>query len=409
MDKNQVVDVSKSKLETRSGHRVCPNCETGELEAFYEVKGIPVHSVLLMPSRDHAVGYPKRDLKLGFCRNCGFISNSVFDSTVHEYSTSCEESQGFSPTFNAFAKNLAQRWVNHYDLKGKTVLEIGCGKGEFLALMVEEGMAKGIGIDPAYIPGRLNTPVLSKLEFIQDLYDQRYTHLEADVVCCRHTLEHISPTSEFMRMVRKTIGDRPDTLLLFELPDVYRVLKEPAFWDIYYEHCSYFTTGSLARLFRRHGFDPLELELEYDDQYIVIAGKPSNGEPAPMLEGENDLEAVKKEVASFGERFSRLKESWLSKINGLRAEGKRTILWGGGSKAVSFLTTLGLGEQIDFVVDINPHKHGKFVPGTGHEVRSPEVLRKDRPDCVILMNPVYEKEVRTQLDGMGVSPLILPV
>ncbi len=400
---------AQSKTGSDSGVTLCPNCETGSMEAFYEVKGIPVHSVLLMPSRDHAVDYPKRDLKLGFCPSCGFISNTVFDPTVHEYSTSCEESQGFSPTFNAFAKSLAKRWVDQYDLSGKSVLEIGCGKGEFLALMVEYGMARGIGIDPAFIPERLDTPVASKLEFIQDLYDERYTHLEADVVCCRHTLEHISPTSEFMRKVRKTIGDRPDTLLLFELPDVYRVLKEPAFWDIYYEHCSYFTTGSLARLFRRHGFDPLELDLEYDDQYIVIAGKPTSGTPVPMLEGEDDLESVSAEVGRFPEKFRKLKESWLSKINELHSAGKRIVVWGGGSKCVSFLTTLGLGEQIDFVVDINPHKHGKFVPGTGHAVRSPETLRQDRPDCVILMNPVYEKEVGEQLDGMGLNPLVLPV
>lgn len=379
------------------------------MEPFYEVKGIPVHSVLLMPSRDHALGYPKRDLKLGFCPCCGFISNIVFDPSVHEYSTSCEESQGFSPTFNTFAKELAHRWVDDYDLKGKTVLEIGCGKGEFLSLMVEHGMKHGIGIDPAFIPERLDSPVLDKLEFIQDLYDERYTHLASDAVCCRHTLEHISPTSEFMRMVRKTIGDRPETILLFELPDVHRVLKEAAFWDIYYEHCSYFTTGSLARLFRKHGFDPLELMLEYDDQYIVISGRPTGGNTLPPLDGENDLEAISKEVAAFPERFRKIKEMWLERTNSIKAEGKRTVVWGGGSKAVSFLTTLGLKDQVDFVVDINPHKHGKFIPGTGHEVRNPEVLRSEKPDCVILMNPIYEKEVRAQLDSMGVDPIIYPV
>ncbi|EDY84723.1 C-methyltransferase family [Verrucomicrobiia bacterium DG1235] len=398
-----------SEKTAPSAISVCPNCESGEMEAFYEVKGIPVHSVLLMPSREHAVDYPKRDLRLGFCPECGFVSNILFDPTVHEYSTSCEESQGFSPTFNAFAKDLAKRWVEEYELKDKTVLEIGCGKGEFLALMVEEGMSHGIGIDPAFVPERLDTPVASRLEFIQDLYDERYTHLKADAVCCRHTLEHISPTSEFMRKVQKTIGDQKDTILLFELPDVHRVLKEAAFWDIYYEHCSYFTTGSLARLFRKHGFDPLELMLEYDDQYIVIAGKPASGAKVPLLDGEDDLKRITEEVKAFPERFRKLKESWLEKIDGFYSAGKRTIVWGGGSKAVSFLTTLGLGEQIDFVVDINPHKHGKFIPGTGHAVRSPDTLREDKPDCVILMNPVYEKEVREQLNGMGLDPTIFPV
>ena len=379
------------------------------MQTFYEVRNIPVHSVLLMPTKERALGYPRRDLRLGFCSQCGFISNTIFDPRVHEYSTSCEETQGFSPTFNAFARSLAKRWVEQYHLQGRSVLEIGCGKGEFLVSMVELGMGRGIGIDPAFVPERLNTPVASRLEFIQDLYSEKYTHLQADVVCCRHTLEHISPTGSFMSMIRRTIGDRPDTLLLFELPDVFRVLREAAFWDIYYEHCSYFTTGSLARLFRRTGFDLLELELEYDGQYIVIAGKPSAASTISSFPGENDLELIAAEVARFPARFAQVKQSWLSTINGLRAEGKKLIVWGGGSKAVSFLTTLGLNEQIDYVVDINPHKHGKFVPGAGHAVKSPETLRAHQPDCVILMNPVYEKEVRTQLQNMGLNPTILPV
>lgn len=404
----QTLPQSKSSVP-ESAHVICPNCEQGQMQTFYEVRNIPVHSVLLMPTRERALSYPRRDLRLGFCSKCGFISNTLFDPAVHEYSTSCEESQGFSPTFNAFARSLAKRWVEQYHLQGRSVLEIGCGKGEFLVSMVELGMGRGIGIDPAFVPERLNTPVASRLEFIQDLYSEKYTHLQADVVCCRHTLEHISPTGSFMSIIRRTIGDRPDTLLLFELPDVFRVLREAAFWDIYYEHCSYFTTGSLARLFRRTGFDLLELELEYDGQYIVIAGKPSTTPTLSSFPGENDLELVAAEVAQFPARFAKVKQHWLSTINGLRGEGKKLVVWGGGSKAVSFLTTLGLKEQIDYVVDINPHKHGKFVPGAGHAVKSPETLKAHRPDCVILMNPVYEKEVRTQLQSMGLNPTILPV
>jgi SAM-dependent methyltransferase len=396
----------RSKADTTA---TCPNCEQGRMETFYEVRDIPVHSVLLMPTRERALSYPRRDLRLGFCSQCGFVSNVIFDPGVHEYSTSCEESQGFSPTFNAFARGLARRWVDQYHLQGKSVLEVGCGKGEFLVSLVEHGMGRGIGIDPAFVPERLNTPVASRLEFIQDLYGEKYTHLQADVVCCRHTLEHIAPTDSFMRTIRRTIGDRPDTLLLFELPDVMRVLREAAFWDIYYEHCSYFTMGSLARLFRRTGFDLLELELEYDGQYIVIAGKPSATSTQPSFLGENDLEAASAEVAKFPARFEQIKQRWLTTINSLRGEGKKVIVWGGGSKAVSFLTTLGLKEQIDYVVDINPHKHGKFVPGAGHAVKSPETLKEHRPDCVILMNPVYEKEVRKQLQHMGLNAQILPM
>ena len=67
---------------------------------------------------------------------------------------------------------------------------------------------------------------------------------------CRHTLEHIAPTGRFLRTIRNVIGDRSDTVVLFELPDAVRILREGAFWDINYEHCSYFSPGSLSRLFR---------------------------------------------------------------------------------------------------------------------------------------------------------------
>lgn len=391
-------------------HALCPNCEHGQMRAFYEVNDIPVHGVLLMPTRERAINYPRRDLRLGFCPECGFVSNTIFDPTVHEYSTSCEETQGFSPTFNSFSRKLAKHWVDRYDLKGKTVLEIGCGKGEFLVQLAELGIGRGIGIDPAFVPERLDSSAADRLQFIQDFYSEKYTHLKADAICCRHTLEHIAPTGEFMRMVRRAIGPSTDTLLLFELPDVFRVLREAAFWDIYYEHCSYFTTGSLARLFRRTGFDVLELGLEYDDQYIVITGRPAaDGTASPTLPGENDLATVAEEVARFAERFNQLRKTWLADLNGMRAEGKKIVVWGGGSKAVAFLTTLGLREQIDYVVDINPYKHGKFIPGTGHAVKSPETLREFRPDCVILMNPIYVKEVGEMLGQMGLSPRIMPV
>jgi len=379
------------------------------MNPFYGVKNIPVHSVMLMPTRERALSYPRRDLLLGFCPACGFIGNTIFDPTVHEYSTQCEETQGYSATFNAFARSLARRWVDQYQLAGKSVLEIGCGKGEFLALLVELGMARGIGIDPAYVPGRLQTPVADRLEFIQDLYGEKYAHLQADAVCCRHTLEHIAPTRELMLSIRRTLGDRHDTLLLFELPDARRVLSEAAFWDIYYEHTSYFTCGSLARLFRQTGFEILELCLDYSDQYSLLVAKPTDGPTQPRLPIEDDLEAVAAEVKAFPARFASVRDRWISTLNGFQSAGKRVALWGGGSKAVSFLTTLGLTTQVGCVVDINPFKHGKFVPGAGHPVVSPQSMVEFRPDVIVLMNPVYEKEVRAQLNGLGLDPEILPV
>ena len=87
-----------------------------------------------------------------------------------------------------------------------------------------------------------------------------------------------------------------------------------------------------------------------------------------------------------------------------RRLGKSVALWGSGSKAVSYLTTLGVTDEVQAVVDINPHKHGKFLAGTGHEIVSPSALRKLRPECVLVMNGIYTNEIRADLSRLGLHP-----
>jgi SAM-dependent methyltransferase len=376
---------------------------------FYAVRDIPVHSCLLMPSRQEALDYPKGQLQLGFCPACGFIANVLFDPHLHEYSSRYEETQGFSPRFNAFAQSLAGRLIERYDLHGKDILEIGCGKGEFLVLLCQLGGNRGIGIDPSYIPKRLPDEAVTSISFIPDFYSEKYAHLTADFVCCRHTLEHIQPTAAFVRMVRRALGDRYETIVFFEVPDVSRVLQERAFWDIYYEHCSYFSLGSLARLFRACGFEVLDLAKDFDGQYLLIEARPSPGTPEQVLQTENDLEDLGRDVRRFQEACSRQLSQWQDRLQRLKAQHQRTVIWGSGSKAVAYLTTLGISDEIAYVVDINPYKHGMFLAGTGHEIVPPMFLKDYRPDVVIVMNPIYSDEIRRDLDRMGVEAALIAV
>ena len=380
----------------------CPSCGTRALETFYEQDEVPVHSVRLVHTRDEALEFPRGSLRLAFCAGCGFITNTAYDPAPQDYAVSYEETQGFSPTFNAWADALAERWVEHYELKGKDVLEIGSGKGEFLASMVEHGAGHGVGIDPSFVEGRVDSAA-ERIDFIADYYSERYGDLTGDAVVCRHTLEHIHPTGDFIGLVRRSLEGRPDTVVLFELPDVLRVLREGAFWDIYYEHCSYFTPGSLARLFRRAGFELLDLALDYDDQYILIECRPSDAEPAEPHPLEEDPAAVAEAVRGFADGFAATRAQWRERLARARADGRRTVIWGGGSKGVSFLTTLGVGEEIDCVVDVNPYKQGRYMAGTGHEVVGPDFLRDNRPDLVIAMNPIYLPEIGAELSAQGVD------
>jgi SAM-dependent methyltransferase len=393
-------EASDSVSATSSSYP-CRSCGTPEMSVFYEMKNVPVHSCLLLNDQKEALYFPKRNIALGFCQNCGFIQNVIFDPAILRYSSAYEEQQSFSPRFNIFAEELAQDLIQRYGLRGKQIVEIGCGKGDFLVLICRLGQNRGVGVDPSYIPERVEAEDVS---FIRDFYDERHAGLKGDMVCCRHTLEHIPDTYEFMKTVRRSVGDREDCLVFFEVPDVGRVLREIAFWDIYYEHCSYFTLGSLARLFRKTDFDVIRLAKEFDDQYLLIDARPGNGAASAKLKEEDDLDELRRDVEYFAANYRGRLQEWRRRIDEVIEKRQRAAIWGSGSKCVSFLSTLGITDEIDMIVDINPHRHGRYLAGSGKKISSPEALREYKPDVVIAMNPIYCDEIRNDLDRMGLNP-----
>lgn len=386
----------------------CPACGDGSLTVFYEAEGVPIHSVLLMATREEALSYPRGTIRLGFCEACGFITNTAFDPTLHEYSSRYEETQAFSPTFNQFHERLARRLVERYDLHGKLIIEIGCGKGEFLRLLCEAGGNRGIGLDPAYVPER--NPGNERLRFIRDMYSEKYSWLQGDFIVCKMTLEHIHPVYDFVSMVRRSLVNNPDAVIFFQVPNVAYILRDTAFWDIYYEHCSYFSRGSLARLFRRCAFDVCSLSTEYGDQYLTLEARPAAGVTMSHLEEENDFEEVKSLVQCFASRYPETRQRWKDRVRILLAERRRIVVWGAGSKAVAFFTSLSITHDlIPYAVDINPYKQGTFLAGTGQEIVGPKFLLSYKPDVVIVMNPVYEPEIRKELSTLGICPELLTV
>ena len=212
-----------------------------------------------------------------------------------------------------------------------------------------------------------------------------------------------------MALVREAIGPREETVVFFELPDMTRVLEELAFWDIYYEHCSYFTAGSLARLFRATRFEVAHLYRAYDDQYLMLEGRPAAAPTRARLPLEDDLAATRALVRRFREGIGDRLDGLRRDLERWRRAGRTVAVWGSGSKAVSYLTTLGLGEEIAAVVDINPHKWGRYLAGTGHEIVSPDRLRDIRPEVVVIMNPIYTEEIRADLETRGLAPELVPL
>jgi len=396
----------------RSVNHRCPACGAERMSVFYEVGNVPVNSVLLVNSRQEALDFQRGDITLAACPACGFISNVAFDEALTQYTARYEATQGYSPTFNKFHRALAQDLIDRYDLRGKDVIEIGCDKGDFITMLAEMGDNRGVGFDPAYVPGRHPSPAADRLTFIPDFYSEKYTDYRADFICCKMTLEHIPDVGEFVATVRRSIGDNHEAVVFFQIPNAQYVLCDVAFWDIYYEHCSYFTKGSLARLFRRAGFEVRDLWTAYDNQYLMIEARPAGEQgsggagEAVLPGGESPVETMEM-VEYFVEHYETKRDEWRRALADWKAAGKRVVLWGGGSKGVAFLTTLGQSvADIAYAVDINPIKHGTFMAGTGQEIVAPEFLREYHPDVVVIMNPVYRDEIAADLTTMNLVPEI---
>ncbi len=387
----------------------CPACEGAVMTPFHTARGVPTNSCILLESAAEARAYPTGDIVLGFCDACGFIFNTAFDLAKTEYSGRYEETQGFSGTFNAFHKALAQRLIEKHDLRGKDVLEIGCGKGEFLMLLAELGGNRGVGIDPGVHADRIRPDLAGQLEFIPDFYSEKYADHRVDFLACKMTLEHIPDAQAFVSTVRRGLGEQTGATVFFQIPEALRILRECAFEDIYYEHCAYFSPGALARAFRQAGFDVTDLAIEYGEQYLTIEARPraEGAAPTPPLALEDDLAELRALVASFPARSDAALARWRGVVEAAKAAGETIVLWGSGSKAVSFLTTLKVGDQIDYVTDINPYRHNHFMPITAQRIVPPAELAEIRPDLVIVMNRVYEDEIRADLARLGLSPRLM--
>ncbi len=377
----------------------CPVCGASDLSPVVDVLDVPIHCNLLWDTREDALAAPRGDVRLRFCRDCGHIFNIAFDPGRLEYSHQYENSLHFSARFRQYAEGLARALIERYALHGKTIVEIGCGHGEFLGLLCEMGGNHGYGFDPACPE---TSPDPERIVFIRDFYSEDAARFPADFVVCRQTLEHVRDPVGFLSLVCRSIREHLAAVAFFEVPNADFILRQLSVWDIIYEHVSYFWAGSLRRALEVSGFDVLDLKPTFGEQYLCVEARvrPADGEPA--LENIGAVDEFAGVVNLFRERYQDTCKAWRQRLDRVANDGQRAVVWGAGSKGVTFLNLVRGSGEISHVVDVNPRKHGKFIAGTGQAIVGPEFLKDYRPDRVMVMNPLYVDEIRQCLHRLGV-------
>src|SRR5262245_36062968 len=370
----------------------CPACTGRGLRAVYTRRGVPVNQNTPAGSRAEALRCPRGDVEIVLCTGCGLVFNAAFDETLLRYAPGYEPNQSYSPLFGRYLDELARDLVARHSLHGRTVVEIGCGAGDFLVRLRRAGAGRGIGFDPSYAGGPNGLP--PDVTIRAEAYPPREPLPVAQLVCARHVLEHIARPVPFLAALRKSFGDAADVRLFIETPRLEWILEQRALWDICYEHCSYFTAAALRRLLEAAGFAVTRVEPSFGGQYQCLEarpGPPRLGVSPPNGEAADGLAARLDAFAREGEACL---AEWRTRIDALSRRG-RCLVWGAGAKGVSFLNALGLGaDTVPAVVDVNPGKQGRYVPGTGQPIIAPSDLRQHRAGSILVMNPNYLDEIR---------------
>ncbi len=374
---------------------------------FLDLPNIPVHVCVLWPTEEAARSAPRGNFQLVLDPDTGMARNRVFDEGLLGYGDGYENSLGFSEFFQGYLQGFAKDLVERYSLEGKQVLEVGCGDAEFLRLMVERGAASGVGFDPSYHEDQPTSLDEGRIQIHREMFPpaDQDLKIEADILVCRQVLEHVPDPLGFLETIRGGLPkDRPTTVVI-EVPNLLPTLERQTSWDMIYEHCTYFTVGSLSQLLKKAGFHVTYAEETYEKQFITVEATTDLSVPDRTAE-LNDRGALDKGVADFGAAWKSCQSTWIQRLTEAHEQGKTVAIWGTGARGINFLNLVDPNNTIQSAIDINPRKYGLHVAGTGQVVSPPESLLDNPPDLVIVINPIYEQEIRDSLQKLGLNPEI---
>ena len=383
----------------------CPACGADGLVDVFAVRDLPVFVGLLHDDPDSARAAPRGDVTLAYCGACDFVHNRAHLPERVDYRPGYEVSLSHSATFRAYIHDLADRLVERHGLKGRRVLEIGCGDGYFLRLLAERGIAEGIGVDPTVAREGRETVAGAEIEWVRDYFEPgRYAELDPDFVASLSVYEDVPEPAVFLRELRHTL--RPGTAFYFEVWNAWHAFREEETWSVHYEQCNLFGPRSLAGIFARSGYEVIDYGASYEgDQYAWVEAVPGGeGEgSAPPPTSPKGPGGLPDPLRRFGDRHVENVERWEARLAEHAGAGRRVVLWGSGGKGITFLNVVPGAEAISAVVDINPDRQGRFIPGTGHPIVAPEALGEIDPDVAVLTNALYEREIRAQAEDLGLT------
>lgn len=311
----------------------------------------------------------KKTLPLVQCPCCGlvqFVTEPVY------YYKDVIRSGDISSTMYRLRQQQYAHFIELCHLEGKAIIEVGCGQGEFLSIwnefpvfahgiehneeLVKKAVAKGLSVEVGFA---------DKKDFPDGMYD---------AFCSFNFLEHQPDPRGMLCAIHQHL--REEAYGLITVPSFEYILEKESYYELIPDHIAYYTENTLVRLVELCGFSVVEVGIVNRDTLSIIVKTRKN----------TDIHMLAKNREMLGNAIKTL-------VSGIKSKGKTLAVWGASHQGFTLLSTTGIGEYVDYIIDSAPFKQGHYAPGSHIMIVSPEYYRQKPVDNILIIAPGYTDEI----------------
>jgi hypothetical protein len=373
----------------------CPLCGHVDLLPVLHRKRTMVSANVLYESAENARNAPAGELTIVLCRYCGFVFNATFALDLVPYGTQYENDQSKSGQFLIHMQKMADRVRASANGDPLRLVEVGCGQGQFLRLLMGAGHAAqdlAAGFDPSYIGNNIPGCTIYRTFFGPSSMGSIV--FEPTIVVSRHVIEHVPYPNDLLGVIRAAFNHAPQPKVFFETPSIQWIFENYAFWDLCYEHCSYFTPASLKFAFEVSGFHVQQIETVFGGQYLWI--EATAGQTIRTVPASGETLALR-----FAQAIEQLQQQWRDTLADLPTKS-RVAVWGAATKGAMFVHAVDpCRELVHCLIDINPVKQNRYIPITAHPVLDWQSAINQGVSTIIVTNPNYLEEIKKMLGAQA--------
>ena len=390
--KHVFVDEKEKNLLLKYYKFECRSCGNEKLKRVISLGYQPLANNLLKKKTDKPELYP---LEVNYCGNCHNCQLSIavdpkkmFLNYLYTSST--------SKVFREHFEKSAKKYIKEFKLKKKSyIIDVGSNDGIALLPFKNLGFKNILGIEPAKNLAKLaNKKRIKTFNGFLSIKNLRKVKKGADIILASNVFAHSDNLKEMAECMKRLL--KKDGTIIIEVQYLLNTLKDLTFDNIYHEHYNYWSLTSLVNFFKQFNLEICNAEkIPTHGGSIRIYVKKTktkiNKNVKSLLKEEEKFGVKKyKTYKNFADKINKIKSNVIENLNNLKKENKKIIGYGSPAKATTALNFFGVKDQIDFIIEDNKLKHGKFIPGVKIPILPKNKIKDKLPVVLVLAWNFFE-------------------